>query len=336
MISPSPHTSVWRVLVITSLAPTNMEDWQRRIKAEKDAERKKKTESAEMLHGYHGGVNDSDLKLRNLKQEERRRKLESSDIIHSFHGGIISDADLKLKSLKEEERKKLLDAQESWHNYKVKEIDIKKKDQSPKQKNNPLPVNIGRERQDPKFHIVEGCVSDRVSQFAAETTASSITSPPQRERTSIVRETARLVSPDTVAEAIPAPAVDEDQSSLDQEMKIVPSFLDEKRDSVQECQIQFSFGLITVQSKLELGNYMAAVKKAVEKSLIDGITLDPSNPPSVLDQYLDGKNVNKLFSLVAIFDLMQQHRIRSHARLLLQHSQLHMFRGRVGMESGAS
>lgn len=64
----------------------NMEEWQRRMRAEKEAERKKKTESAELLRGYRGGVNDEELKRRTLREEERRKTMDAQQNLHNYKG----------------------------------------------------------------------------------------------------------------------------------------------------------------------------------------------------------------------------------------------------------
>ena len=64
----------------------NMEEWQRRMRAEKDAERKKKMESSEILRGYRGGVKEEDLKLAALKQADRQKQLDAEQNLHSYRG----------------------------------------------------------------------------------------------------------------------------------------------------------------------------------------------------------------------------------------------------------
>lgn len=96
-----------------------MEEWQRRQRAEKEAARKKKTESAELLRGYRGGVNDEELKLRTLREEERRKTIDAQQHLHNYKGvGGVNEEDLKLRALREEERRKAMEAEQNLHNYK--------------------------------------------------------------------------------------------------------------------------------------------------------------------------------------------------------------------------
>jgi hypothetical protein len=64
--------------------PMNMEEWQRRIRADKEKERQQKSQSAEILQSYRGGVKDEDLKLSALRQEEREKHLDAERLMHSY------------------------------------------------------------------------------------------------------------------------------------------------------------------------------------------------------------------------------------------------------------
>jgi hypothetical protein len=123
-----------------------MDEWQRRMRAEKEAERKKKTESAEILKGYKGGM--------------------------------IADADLKLKALREEDRKKVADAQQNLHSYKAKEIgEVPGATANKKQPRQSLP-NVQADAtaqayKDPLEGMVFGSVQERAAALAAQAEAAA-------------------------------------------------------------------------------------------------------------------------------------------------------------------
>jgi hypothetical protein len=131
---------------INKIGPTTMDEWQRRMRAEKEAERKKKTESAEILKGYKGGV---------------------------------ADADLKLKALREEERKKFADAQQNLHSYKAKEIEVPGGAAHKKQPRQSLPqANVQADAKaeaykDPLEGMVFGSVQERAAALAAQAEAAA-------------------------------------------------------------------------------------------------------------------------------------------------------------------
>jgi hypothetical protein len=147
----------------------NMEEWQRKLKAEKDAARQKKTESAEMLRGYRGEIKDDDLKLKVLREEERKRQL---------------------------------DAQQNLHNYKntqLQDVISKPKGQRPEQ-HYPTPVNAGENSasKDVLDGIVMGSVSERAAVFDANPSAGELVSAPTDEQQYTSTATAAPVSaPDT-------------------------------------------------------------------------------------------------------------------------------------------
>jgi hypothetical protein len=63
----------------------NMEEWNLRMRAQKEQERKKKTESAEILRGYRGGdVSEEARKLAALKLEDRRKHEEAERNLREY------------------------------------------------------------------------------------------------------------------------------------------------------------------------------------------------------------------------------------------------------------
>jgi len=133
-----------------------MEEWQRQQKAEKEAERKKKMESAEMLQGYRGGVKEEDLKLKALRDEERRRHQDAAANLHSYQA------------------------------KEIKTIPKTPKQRGP-QTDYPTPVNVGSDgnASDRLAGIVAGSVSERAAALAA----AGLSSAPPETPPAIVSET---------------------------------------------------------------------------------------------------------------------------------------------------
>jgi hypothetical protein len=125
------------------LAPMNMEEWQRKLKAEKEAARQKKSESAEILHGYRGDLKDDELKLKAIRDEERKKAQDAQQILHNYKGSQLPDG-------------------------------VKSKEQRTEQ-HFPTPVNAGQgpHRDDVLDAIVQGSVSERAAALAAAAAAES-------------------------------------------------------------------------------------------------------------------------------------------------------------------
>jgi hypothetical protein len=123
----------------------NMEEWQRKLKAEKEAARKKKSESAEILHGYRGDLKDDELKLKAIREEERKKAQDAQQILHSYKGAQLLDG-------------------------------VKSKEQRTEQ-HFPTPVNAGQglHRDDVLDNIVQGSVSERAAALAAAAAAEGST-----------------------------------------------------------------------------------------------------------------------------------------------------------------
>jgi hypothetical protein len=60
------------------------EDFQRRLKAQKDSDRKKQLDAQTLLQGYRGSVTGEDLKLKAMKEEERKKNLDAERLLHSY------------------------------------------------------------------------------------------------------------------------------------------------------------------------------------------------------------------------------------------------------------
>lgn len=140
------------------------------MKAEKEAERQKKAETASMLQGYRGGVKEEELKLKKEKDADRQKKLESASMLQGYRGGV-KEEDLKLKALREEERKRHEDAKRTLHSYQAKEVKTipkERKSMGPQTTAYPTPVNSGTDKNNnPLAGIEFGNVSERAAALAA-------------------------------------------------------------------------------------------------------------------------------------------------------------------------
>jgi hypothetical protein len=64
----------------------NMNDWQYQLKAQKDEERKKQQEAADMLRNHRGGVKEDDSKRAAQRAEERKKQQEAERMLHEYRG----------------------------------------------------------------------------------------------------------------------------------------------------------------------------------------------------------------------------------------------------------
>ena len=221
-----------------------MEEWQRRLKAEKEAERQKKNQSADMLRGYRGGDVEEAKRQKAAKEEARRKKEEAQKALQEYKGSDMEEV-RKLKALKEEEMKKKLDAQSMLHDYKAKEIDefqIKKRENRSNQQQYDGLTPVNREdtsHEDEDFPSIS--VSERAAWLASMATkgdASTIapssehkddnlpsnngtdSSPPPNESVTSDAEPssereAKVIETPFIAEEVEPPRVQDEAPALD-------------------------------------------------------------------------------------------------------------------------
>jgi hypothetical protein len=307
--------------------PMNMEEWQRKLKAEKDSARQKKTESAEILRGYRGELNDDELKL---------------------------------KALREDDRKKSQDAQAILHNYKGMQIQeglTKSKEQRPEQ-HFPTPVNAGNgtaARDDVLSGIVLGSVSERAAALAAAAANAPVPTPSPSILSRTIPESTLadiptsgvdnnhdddneddedddygpslptnpisppLDNPSALQPAIVDPLLGESTQSnytptaagieptsvgieesvmVEKEQMLihVPPTLVENVSPVtsllHRVDVLFAFGLVTMQTQPNIDSYMTAVQSIVTQSLSNEectTIINPLHPPYVKDLEWDCK-----------------------------------------------
>lgn len=247
-----------------------MEEWQRKLKAEKEAERKKKQDSAALLQKYRGGVDDDDLKLKALREEERTKKM---------------------------------DAQNNLHNYKAKEVEgvnNKKQQRNHDNANLPVPVNAdGSASHDPLAGIEFGSVSERAAALAkleaeqqqqqsaaaaAEQLSETTTTPAVVSTTPAdVLSSSSTLTHEPIDISMPSdiPAVHHPAHEAKQSLGSIPDVLN--------LNVLFSFGVVTVQDRPNLDSYMRAVQ-TILSDLSDetsGVSYDSTVLPFVKEQHWD-------------------------------------------------
>ena len=147
-----------------------MDEWQRRMKEEKDKERLKQKESAEMLQGYRGNdIREEDKKLKAMKEEERKKQQETAKILQGYRSSGISEEDRKLKAMKDEERKKHQEAESLLHSFKkTEEPDAKARTQRREEHAYPEPVNKSPSQQNDITYISPGSVAERKKSYSSQ------------------------------------------------------------------------------------------------------------------------------------------------------------------------
>jgi hypothetical protein len=286
----------------------NMEEWQRRVKAEKDAARKKKSESSELLHGYRGELRDEELKLKKLREEERQRQL---------------------------------DAERNLHSYQAKELEgIKAMEHKAARNQQPIHADAAssaaKDYMDGFNVLAAGSVSERAAAFSSPTASAAHTFHPDvafddpvmvQHPTDELREvTQEPVLDNTRTEFGNVPQDDVSSFDIDSGVDVnhTPTInhLDQEHTaqaepaqtgygqrgigtdtmgeasgnddaaSLTKTNVLFSFGVVSIQNNPELFGYMAATEKVVAQCLNGmkptGIKYDPTLRPFVRTCVPDG------------------------------------------------
>ncbi len=319
----------------------NMEEWQRKLKAEKDAARQKKSESAEILHGYRGDLKDDELKLKATRDEERKKAQDAQQILHNYKGTQLGDG-----------------------------VVSKSKEQRTEQ-HFPTPVNAGQgpHRDGVLDAIAPGSVSERAAALAAAAAdgASSIPIP-----ASSTHSKSRNATTADASTSVPVDDDDDDDdefgpslqptsntplmndstglqhpassllNDVTQQPPVVLTPIEESvmvekslevisngattvegitaKQLLQRIDVLLAFGLVTISSPPNLESYMKAVQTIATKSIqecsnAEGATLDPNCPPYVQDTKWDGtcllyivsypSTINSLWILLFLSFLME-------------------------------
>jgi hypothetical protein len=256
-----------------------MDEWNSRMRAQKDQERKKKTESAEILRGYRKGeLSEGDRKLAAMKLEDRRKQEEAERILREYRETHVE----------ERERRQRQDP-----NY-------------------PYPPVVARQEDAIEFESVAA----KAAQFDSPGKAPSFDSPKKIEgalaqlSASDVAVYQLETSPDfssrkteeakgfenSVSGSSELAEEDEEKKMEQIDPELVspndPPLL--HHPTVVRLDVNFSFGLITTSIKPLLDTYMLAVEDVVRKTFEDHphlsqrVSYNPSYGPFVQDSVNDG------------------------------------------------
>ena len=87
--------------------------WQAQQKAQKDQERKAKTEATAALQGYRkSGLTSEETKLAAMREEERLKRLQAQEDLHGYQHKLTKEEEELAKQRQEELRKKQLAEEE--------------------------------------------------------------------------------------------------------------------------------------------------------------------------------------------------------------------------------
>lgn len=64
--------------------PVTMDEWQNRLRAQKIQDRQNKSQSAEILHNYRGGIKDEDEIQKKIRLEEQQKKKDAEQFLRSY------------------------------------------------------------------------------------------------------------------------------------------------------------------------------------------------------------------------------------------------------------
>jgi len=264
------------------------EEFQRRMKAEKDRQKQQKNQSAQFLHGYRGGVKEDEMKLRALKEEERKKQLDAENNLRGYRGNVAEE-DLKLKAMKDEERQKHLDAQRVLHSYQAKATETNKaKQQRDQQPTYPPPVT-GPQPDNVLESIAAGSVSAKAASFNINQTTSQ-----DSGAAGSMSESSKVNSGFTteqIAESIPIQSFEE----MNVGAQVTSVSEPESRPNLsQRFDLFFSFGIVTESRNPQYASYMNAVSAIVTDAVANNsdVCYEPtSNPPFVQHENWDGKNI---------------------------------------------
>lgn len=289
------------MLFVVLLYVVTMDEWQNRLRAQKQQDRQSKTQSAQILHSYRGSMKDEDEIQKRMKLEEQQKK---------------KDAELYLR------------------NYRPNVEDVEAL-ASPKKQNQakydgPLPPVVGAPlKDDPRNTIAAGAVSSIAANFTgsgtptgADVANSSETrtfddtngtvnisiattvqlnnnangAPPAQLDFSLVSGNNSQSTTDTAQEWVQVtseevPVVDDRGATSS---KIVTVNDDADEPQFVRLDVDFSFGLISTRAQPAVDSYMEAVEDVVQGALQENgvmkehISFDPMYSPFVENIQKDG------------------------------------------------
>lgn len=286
-----------------------MDEWQNRLRAQKEQERQNKNQAKETLQSYRKtGISEEEEQLRKIRLEEQRKKKEATQLLNSYRPNVDDLDSISPKN------------QQSANNNKKYD--------------GPEPVTA--QKVDPRSAIAAGAVSSMAANFdnknsptssdaggsidGRENTYSEATTEPVGqqegeeenneadyiEKSSPLKNQVVPMENDTLVQSANN---NESQSHSDADWVDVkpeeilrsetPEILAEKplqgHPTLVRLDVDFSFGLISTKAKPILDSYMQAVEEVVQSALdeesnIKGHTFyNPKFRPFVEEIQRDGK-----------------------------------------------
>lgn len=294
----------------------NMDEWNLRMRAQKEQERKKKTESAEILRGYRGGdVDEEARKLAALKLEDRRKHEEAERILREYRETHVE----------ERERRQRKD-----QGAVLPPIVVKQQDSIEFESVAAKAAQFNSPGKAPSFESPR-----KISSFRIQPSASDAAEKEEKgnDYEDVPRELpfpfdpaseAAQVDPGATNPSTAPSAFEEGGGKGDvdgEEDYDEADDTDEKKDEVSDpalvspgdppllhhptvvrLDVNFSFGLITTSEKPLLDTYMLAVEEVVRNTLKERthlsqrVTYNPTFCPFVQDCSNDGTSLAQFLS----------------------------------------
>jgi hypothetical protein len=273
----------------------NMDEWNSRMRAQKEQERKKKTESAEILRGYRGGeLSEEDRKLAAIKLEDRRKQEEAERNLREYRETHVE----------ERERRQRKDP-----NYTHPPVVAKHEDQIEFESVAAKAAQFDSPVKAPSFESPRkiGGVCGQLGGFGVtdeslerEAEAGEINGAPNVSSTDPRPEELKEIT-QSLSGYSEFPEENEQEDEEKKVEQIDPELVSSSdppllhHPTVVRLDVNFSFGLITTSVKPVLDTYMLAVEEVVRKTLEDHphlaqrVSYNPTYGPFVQDCINDGK-----------------------------------------------
>jgi hypothetical protein len=275
----------------------NMDEWNSRMRAQKEQERKKKTESAEILRGYRGGdLSEEDRKLAAIKLEDRRKQEEAERILREYRETHVEERERRHRKDQNYPHPPVMAKREDQIEFESVAAKAAQFDSPGKSSSFESPRKLGGLY----GHLGESEVMDESSCRQAD----------DREREVTPHESSTDPVPDELKEleysvtGSPELAEENEQEGDEKKIDLIDPELVSASDppllhhpTVVRLDVNFSFGLITTSVKPLLDTYMLAVEEVVRKTLEDHphlaqrVSYNPTFGPFVQDCVKDGRFV---------------------------------------------
>ena len=272
-----------------------MEEWQNRLRAQKEQERKNKTESAEILRNYRGSLKEEDELQKKIRLEEQQKKKDAEQYLHSYRPNVDD----------------------------IEVVASPNKKSAANKYDGPLPPVVGPPlKDDPRTAIAAGAVSSIAANFTGSSvpkgvgtdetkqngpmqvngaTATATTKPHQNGNTAAAK-----TDPSRIDLSVYTDIANNSQSTTDsaqdwvqvtsEEAQLMDEFrkIDDDEAHTVRLDVDFSFGLISTKPQPDFERYMHAVEDVVQAALNENgeireyLSYDPMYAPFVENVQKDG------------------------------------------------